>query len=246
MPPHQLRLQTRRAGRFRSAPRAGRRDAAPQSRALTRRAEEHPNRPRRAGSGPGKVETVRRMYRMFTLKGLPERAIAAELNAEGSRTDLGRPWTRGTVHQVLTNEKYIGNNVFNRTSFKLKQRRVRNPPGAWVRAERGVFEPIVEPDFFYGGSADRPGFIWLPGGALPVEKSGSIPACVLTSASPYAWPRKTRRPSTTTCSTNRSRASRPRQSGRSQRRSARRLRFDSLEALFLPGRRHELGFFSIR
>lgn len=98
--------------------------------------------------GPeGEVETVRRMYRMFTLKGMPEREIAAELNAEGVPTDLGRPWTRGTVHQVLTNEKYIGNNVFNRTSFKLKQRRVRNPPEEWVRAE-GVFEPIVEPDFY--------------------------------------------------------------------------------------------------
>jgi DNA invertase Pin-like site-specific DNA recombinase len=98
--------------------------------------------------GPeAEVETVRRMYRMFTLQGLPERVIAAQLNSEGSRTDLGREWTRGTVHQVLTNEKYIGNNVFNRTSFKLKQRRVRNPPEAWVRAE-GVFEPVVELDFF--------------------------------------------------------------------------------------------------
>jgi DNA invertase Pin-like site-specific DNA recombinase len=93
------------------------------------------------------VEAVRRMYRMFTLKGQSEREIAVELNAEGLITDLGRPWTRGTVHQVLTNEKYIGNNVFNRTSFKLKVRRVRNPPDAWVRAE-AVFEPIVEPDFF--------------------------------------------------------------------------------------------------
>jgi DNA invertase Pin-like site-specific DNA recombinase len=98
--------------------------------------------------GPAaEVEIVRRMYRMFTLKGQPEREIAAELNAEGLLTDLGRPWTRGTVHQVLTNEKYVGNNIFNRTSFKLKVRRVRNPPDEWVRAE-GVFEPIVEPDFF--------------------------------------------------------------------------------------------------
>ena len=32
----------------------------------------------------------------------------AGLNAEGYRTDLDRPWTRGTVHQVLTNEKYLG------------------------------------------------------------------------------------------------------------------------------------------
>ncbi len=98
--------------------------------------------------GPAEeVETVRRMYRLFTLNGNSECEIAAALNAEEHLTDLGRAWTRGTVHQVLTNEKYIGNNVFNRTSFKLKVRRVRNPPAEWVRAV-GVFEPIVEPDFF--------------------------------------------------------------------------------------------------
>lgn len=96
---------------------------------------------------PDEVETVRRMYRLFTLNGQSEREIAATLNAEGRTTDLGRPWTRGTVHQVLTNEKYIGNNVFNRVSFKLKMQRVRNRPEDWVRAE-GAFESIVEPDFF--------------------------------------------------------------------------------------------------
>lgn len=98
--------------------------------------------------GPeAEVELVQRMYRMFTLKGQSEPEIAAQLNGEGILTDLGRPWTRGTVHQVLTNEKYVGNNVYNRTSFKLKMRRVRNPPEAWVRAD-GAFQPIVDPDFF--------------------------------------------------------------------------------------------------
>ena len=62
-------------------------------------------------------------------------------------TDLGRPWTRGTVHQVLINEKYIGNNVWNRRSFKLKKKRVRNSPDMWIRAE-GAFEPIVDRDLF--------------------------------------------------------------------------------------------------
>jgi DNA invertase Pin-like site-specific DNA recombinase len=98
--------------------------------------------------GPSdEVETVRRMYRLFTLNGCSEREIAEWLNAEDRVTDLQRPWTRGTVHQVLTNEKYVGHNVFNRTSFKLKLRRVRNAPEDWVRAEN-VFEPIVEQDFF--------------------------------------------------------------------------------------------------
>jgi hypothetical protein len=60
---------------------------------------------------------------------------------------LGRPWTRATVHQVLTNEKYLGHNVYNRTSFKLKKRRVRNPPDMWVRAD-GAFASIVQPSLF--------------------------------------------------------------------------------------------------
>jgi hypothetical protein len=53
-----------------------------------------------------------------------------------------------TVHQILTNEKYIGNNVFNRTSFKLKKQRVINTPDMWIRAD-GVFEGIVDPNIFY-------------------------------------------------------------------------------------------------
>jgi len=76
-----------------------------------------------------------------------EGEIATILNDQGLTTDTGRPWTRGTVHQVLTNEKYVGNNVFNRVSNKLKARRVVNPPDMWVRADR-VFPAIVEPDFF--------------------------------------------------------------------------------------------------
>jgi len=75
------------------------------------------------------------MYRMFVEEGRSEREIADALNADGLRTDLERPWTRATVHQVLTNEKYIGNNVFNKISFKLKQRRVVNPREMWIRAE---------------------------------------------------------------------------------------------------------------
>jgi len=93
-------------------------------------------------------EVVRWIYRAFTEDGLQESVIAAQLNQRGLCTDLGRPWSRGTVHQILTNEKYIGNNVFNRTSFKLKMRRVVNTPEMWVRAN-GVFQAVVEPRYFY-------------------------------------------------------------------------------------------------
>jgi len=94
--------------------------------------------------GPAEeVETVRWMYRTFVEAGKPEREIATLLNERGIATDLGRPWTRGTVHQVLINEKYVGNNVWNRISYKLKKKRVRNDPDMWIRAD-GVFEPIVD------------------------------------------------------------------------------------------------------
>ena len=91
--------------------------ASPQS----GRAEESSDGPGRAQAGATEeIEVVRRLYRMFVVQRRTETEIAAALNDEGILTDLGRPWTRGTVHQVLTNEKYIGNNVYNRASFKLR------------------------------------------------------------------------------------------------------------------------------
>ena len=94
------------------------------------------------------VNIVRWMYREFTDGGKLESEIAATVNQRGVTTDFGRPWTRGTVHQVLTNEKYIGNNVFNRQSFKLKKKRVVNSPDMWIRAD-GAFEGIVDPQDFF-------------------------------------------------------------------------------------------------
>ena len=98
--------------------------------------------------GPeAEVKTVRWIYSRFLKQGRSETEIAAELNERGILTDLGRAWTRSTVHQILTNEKYIGNNVYNRRSFKLKQKRVANGPEMWIRSE-GAFDAIVEPKQF--------------------------------------------------------------------------------------------------
>lgn len=94
------------------------------------------------------VEVVRGIYSDFVEQGLLESQIAQKLNGRGVLTDLGRPWTRGTVHQVLINEKYIGNNVWNRSSCKLKTGHVKNKPSDWVRAN-GVFEPIVDKGLFH-------------------------------------------------------------------------------------------------
>jgi hypothetical protein len=99
--------------------------------------------------GPAQeLETIRWVYAQFTREGKREAEIAADLNARDLRTDLGRPWTRSAVRQLLTNEKYIGHNVYNRTSFKLKKRRVQNTPDMWVRAD-DAFDPVVSAEDFF-------------------------------------------------------------------------------------------------
>ncbi|OPY93581.1 serine recombinase [Bradyrhizobium sacchari] len=93
------------------------------------------------------IETIRFIYDAFVAQAKCEREIADSLNARGITTDLGRIWTRATVHQILINEKYIGNNVWNRCSCKLKGRRIYNPPEHWIRHDQ-AFESIVDEDTF--------------------------------------------------------------------------------------------------
>jgi hypothetical protein len=95
------------------------------------------------------IETVRQVYALFTRGLKNESQLSDWLNQQGKTdTETGYTWTAAKVRQLLTNEKYIGHNVFNRISFKLKRKRVRNPPDIWVRAN-SAFKPIVDPEVFY-------------------------------------------------------------------------------------------------
>ena len=87
------------------------------------------------------------IYDQF-IAGISETRIATQLNAKGVETHFGRPWSRGTVCEVLTNEKYVGNNLFNRTSGKMKSRAKPNPESEWVRKEH-AFEPVVDMERFW-------------------------------------------------------------------------------------------------
>jgi len=97
-------------------------------------------------------EIVRGIYRAF-LDGKTEREIADALNEKKVLTDFDRPWTRGTIHQILTNEKYIGNSVYHRTSFKLKRKHILNPPEMWIRSDK-AFPAVVDPALFAQAQVD--------------------------------------------------------------------------------------------
>ncbi|MDZ4253394.1 MAG: recombinase family protein [Sulfuritalea sp.] len=99
--------------------------------------------------GPAdEVRMVNSIFRWLIDEDLSISQMIARLNKMDVRTDLGRRWTFSTVREVLTNEKYIGNNIYNRRSFKLKKLQVKNPPAMWIRKE-AAFEGIVPPEIFW-------------------------------------------------------------------------------------------------
>ncbi len=101
---------------------------------------------------PEEVETVRSIYAAFIRERKTEFEIASELNRRGSTNEYGRQWTKHKIRDILRNEKYIGNAVWNRSSFKLKKARVRNGPAAWVRFDN-AFAPVVDSATFAAAQA---------------------------------------------------------------------------------------------
>jgi DNA invertase Pin-like site-specific DNA recombinase len=91
---------------------------------------------------PQEVRVIRWIFDAFVRKRMTESEIAQRLNKRDLKNATGRRWTGQCVGRILVCEKYIGNNVWNKSSLKLKGKLVKNEPGAWVRAE-GVFEAIV-------------------------------------------------------------------------------------------------------
>jgi DNA invertase Pin-like site-specific DNA recombinase len=93
------------------------------------------------------IRVVREIFEVFAKGESTEAQLAQSLNSRGLRTSFSREWTRTGVHSLLTNPKYMGTNVFNRRSFKLKQKRLVNPPDMWIR-KADAFEALVTPEQF--------------------------------------------------------------------------------------------------
>ncbi|MBD2811811.1 recombinase family protein [Xenorhabdus sp. Vera] len=99
--------------------------------------------------GPkNEIEIVIYIYDQFIFQNIPEYLIAVQLNKRGIPAENNSVWTRGKVHQILTNEKYIGNNIYNKTSFKLKQKLIKNPRNEWIRCDN-AFEAIISKEKFF-------------------------------------------------------------------------------------------------
>jgi DNA invertase Pin-like site-specific DNA recombinase len=93
------------------------------------------------------VAVIQRIFEEYVEEKKSEEEIVRRLNREGIPNHLERPWTRRMVDSILRNENFIGNTVYNRESFPLRERKIKNPPSLWVRT-RGSIAPAVEDDVF--------------------------------------------------------------------------------------------------
>jgi len=99
------------------------------------------------------VEWVLWIYDQFVYHGQSPARIATMLNAQGIKTSHQRDWTSATILQILTNEKYIGNLVYNRTSCRIttiganQGKHINNPTSEWVRYEK-AFPALIDDTLF--------------------------------------------------------------------------------------------------
>jgi hypothetical protein len=92
---------------------------------------------------PNEIEVIQRIFQEYVEDRKSEEEIVRQLNREGVPNHLGRPWTRRMIDYILRNENYIGNTVYNRESFPLRGRRIKNPPNLWIRT-KGSIAPVVD------------------------------------------------------------------------------------------------------
>jgi DNA invertase Pin-like site-specific DNA recombinase len=91
------------------------------------------------------VECVRLIFSMAA-QGNGCMAIARELNRRGILR-YGHPWLATNVYNLVTNPKYAGCNVWNRSSERLQAKRTHNAPQQWI-TKPGAFKPIVDQETF--------------------------------------------------------------------------------------------------
>ena len=92
---------------------------------------------------PQQVEAVQFIFHQFANELLDEYQIADQLNARGSLSPGGNPWTPYTVRRVLRNRTYAGAMVYGRSVGKLTQARRRIPRAKWMITDH-AFPAIVD------------------------------------------------------------------------------------------------------
>jgi DNA invertase Pin-like site-specific DNA recombinase len=89
------------------------------------------------------VAIIRDIFSMADTKGMGCQEITLELSRRGILFHTGKPWDYGDVFRTLTNPKYMGANVWGRTSTRLKSRKREILPENWI-VKSDAFVPIID------------------------------------------------------------------------------------------------------
>ncbi len=95
---------------------------------------------------PEKAKIVKQIFDWY-LSGIGMAEIAARLNLLGVRKEV---WRHGTIHWILTNERYIGDSLLQKrfTTDALPFKTVRNRGEKEQYYVKGTHEPIIEKSVF--------------------------------------------------------------------------------------------------
>lgn len=100
---------------------------------------------------PKEAEIVRRIFHLYVL-GYSSRYIAKDLEQNGMKTVMGKEkWLTSTIDRMLSNEKYIGDALLQKThtiDFLTKER-VKNLGALPKYYVKGNHEPIISEELFY-------------------------------------------------------------------------------------------------
>ena len=96
---------------------------------------------------PEQAEVVKEIF-AGCLAGKSTHIIAKELNEKGVPTKKGGKWTGGTINGILTNEKYIGDALFQKTITDATFKRKRNYGEEEQYYCENHHEPIIDKDTF--------------------------------------------------------------------------------------------------
>jgi DNA invertase Pin-like site-specific DNA recombinase len=98
--------------------------------------------------GPAaEVQCVRTIYKMFVRDHINPSQIARELNRQGIPYRDGKSWPRHAVMNILTNAKYAGCLVWNRTSQVLHSGYVARKREHWIVTPRAIPPLICQATF---------------------------------------------------------------------------------------------------
>ena len=98
-------------------------------------------------AAPEEVAVVERIFCEFADEMKTLKAIADGLNRDGILFTTGHCWTECTVSNVLKNPKYLGVQIWGRTSEYLSGNPTKLPKERWAICHN-AFQPIVAPDLF--------------------------------------------------------------------------------------------------